>query len=529
MVSRPRIYAGHGVGTDAVQGKVSWVDVPLDQDPKRSSDSDEIASLANAISKVAFRTRDQARQAQPEVAAILEAIVMMLEDPMLWERALAHINNGSSAKDAIFAAVSSFRDEFGDEPLLAERIGDLEDLVTEVAKELSADRFKLIPVPGTVILTQRLSPTQAAELSKDVLGVITLSGSAFSHTAIILRARGIPAVLGCQEAASLRNDDQVLLDPLGNRVLLNSDQSMATRAIELRSVSNEPLMRVLANVDSVPEAVAASTSRAAGVGLFRTEVGYLNASALPSLDQQTADLVEILESAPAGEFVLRTFDFSGDKSAAYLDLKNGPGYQLLARYPDVVREQLLASKAASEKTNRGLSVMAPMIATASEALNFVAMCKQVGAFKIGVMVERESLIAELRKLAGKIDFLSVGTNDLAHEVLGVDRYEVAATSDHYWDPKVLGALKQISESAKRMGVHVGVCGESASDPVFSIVLAGLGYQQVSVSASMIGKVREALTAITIEKAQDLAQLALAAESAVSAKQLVQQKLLELGN
>ena len=529
MASQPKIFPGNGVGTEAIQGKVFRVDAAPEHVLTRSSDPEEIAALANAIARVASRTRGQALQARPDVAQILEAIVMMLEDPILWQRALREIQDGASAKDAIQSAVSTFKDEFLDEPVLAERLRDLEDLVQEVTKELAGKESKLVAKPGTVLLIQRLSPTEAAELSKEVLGVITLSGSAFSHTAIILRSRGIPAVLGCKAAANLKNDDQVLLDPLGNRVVFNSDSSMATRAITLSPVFEEPLMRVLANVDSVSEAVTASASKAAGVGLLRTEVGYLAARSLPSLNQQTADLSEIIESAPSGEFVVRTFDFSGDKGATFLNLQSGPGYQLLASFPELVHNQLLVARAAAEKTNRRLSVMAPLIATASEALEFVALCKEVGDFKIGVMVERKSLIAELDQLAGKIDFLSVGTNDLAHDVLGVDRYEAGVSADLYWDPRVLVALGQISDSARRMGVDAGVCGESASDPVFSIVLAGLGYHQVSVSAPMIGKVREALSAITIEKAQDLAQLALSAQSAVVAKQLVQEKLLELGN
>jgi phosphotransferase system enzyme I (PtsI) len=183
---------------------------------------------------------------------------------------------------------------------------------------------------------------------------------------------------------------------------------------------------------------------------------------------------------------------------------------------------------ARKETGREVWVMAPMIATASEAIEFAQLAKGSGDYKVGIMVETPAIAMALSDLAGKLDFISVGTNDLSQYLFAADRMNAGLGALlNPWQPALVRMLQVIASESEKAGISSGVCGESASDPAFAVVLAGLGFESVSASRSQVGAVRSALSAVTLEQAQEVAKVALAATTAEQCKSAVLDALATL--
>jgi phosphotransferase system enzyme I (PtsI) len=358
-----------------------------------------------------------------------------------------------------------------------------------------------------------------------VVGVITLKGGPTSHTAIICRSKSIAAVVSCPDAASLENGDRVLVDPVGDRVLVSDDESLATKSIEFVAVNSESLVPVRANIGSLEDAKAASETRANGVGLFRTELLYLSAKTEPTLEQQTASYTEILKAAPVGPIVVRTIDAGSDKPVPFLNMpeEENPslgvrGYRLIAEHRGFIEGQLKALESARIASGREVWVMAPMISTAEEAKAFSDLARSIGGYKVGIMVETPSIALIVDQLGGIVDFVSVGTNDLSQYLFAADRMNpsLGALLNH-WQPALIKSLARIASGAKTAGISSGVCGESASDPAFAVVLAGLGIESVSVSKSQVTAVHNALSSLSLADAKEVANAVLNQTTAEAAK------------
>ncbi|MEL0261453.1 MAG: putative PEP-binding protein, partial [Aquiluna sp.] len=282
-----------------------------------------------------------------------------------------------------------------------------------------------------------------------------------------------------------------------------------------------------------PSSSGAATTAAEGVGLFRTELLYLSSSSQPTVDSQSSSYAEILSAAPEGPIVVRTIDAGSDKPVPFLEMphEENPalgvrGYRLIGQHRQFILDQLIALEEARQKSGREVWVMAPMIALASEAAEFASLAREVGQFKVGIMVETPSIIFELAKLASVVDFVSVGTNDLSQYLFASDRMNPnLGAMLNPWQPALIAALEAIATEAKKVGIYSGVCGESASDPAFSVVLAGLGFDSVSSSRSQVGAVRTALSAISMEEAKAISEKVRMASTSDEAKSVA---LAELG-
>jgi phosphotransferase system enzyme I (PtsI) len=273
------------------------------------------------------------------------------------------------------------------------------------------------------------------------------------------------------------------------------------------------------------DAESASKTLADGVGLFRTELLYLSSSHEPSIEQQAKSYTEILKAAPEGPIVVRTIDAGSDKPVPFLNMpaEENPslgvrGYRLLANHREFVEGQLKALELAREESGREVWVMAPMIATVDEAKTFSDLARSLGKYKVGIMIETPSIALLVDQLAGVVDFVSVGTNDLSQYLFAADRMNpsLGALLNH-WQPALIKSLASIAKDAKLAGISSGVCGESASDPAFAILLAGLGFDSISVSRSQVDAVHNALSSLELEDAQKVAQDVLQARSAEQAK------------
>jgi phosphotransferase system enzyme I (PtsI) len=524
------ILSGLGVGLAPALGEVLVIEhsqlLPEWTKSTKSSDQ-EIEELKAAIAFVANQLDELGAKAGGTSAEIFEALKSLLEDDELFEVATSNISDGWSAAAAFGKAVDEFSELLKGDPTFDERVADFQDLSKRVQAKLAGIKLDLdLPTTGKIVLVgEDFSPADTAQFTDAVVGVVTLKGGPTSHTAIICRSRNIAAVVSCPGASELATGDKVLVDPVGDRVIVSDDVSLATQAITFVPIGANSLIPVRANIGSLDDAESASKTMADGVGLFRTELLYLSSSQEPSIQQQAKSYAEILKAAPEGPIVVRTIDAGSDKPVPFLNMpaEENPslgvrGYRLLANHREFVEGQLKALELARKESGREVWVMAPMVSTLEEAKTFTDLARAIGQYKVGIMIETPSIALMVDQLAGVVDFVSVGTNDLSQYLFAADRMNpsLGALLNH-WQPALIKSLSLIASDAKKAGIYSGVCGESASDPAFAILLAGLGFDSVSVSRSQVDAVHNALSSIEIADAQKVAQAVLRSSSAEQAK------------
>ncbi len=531
MSAKPgTILSGLGVGLSPALGEVLVVEhsqlIP-EWTKSTKTPEQEISELTDAISFVANHLDELGAKAGGTSAEIFEALKSLLEDDELLEVASSNIADGWSAAAAFGKAVDEFAELLKGDPTFDERVADFQDLSKRVQAKLAGIKLDLdLPTTGKIVLVgEDFSPADTAQFTDAVVGVVTLKGGPTSHTAIICRSRNIAAVVSCPSASELATGDKVLVDPVGDRVVVGDDVSLATQAINFVPIGATSLIPVRANVGSLDDAISASKTLADGVGLFRTELLYLSSSHEPSIEQQAKSYSEILKAAPEGPIVVRTIDAGSDKPVPFLNMpaEENPslgvrGYRLLADHREFVEGQLKALELARQESGREVWVMAPMIATVDEAKTFAELARSLGKYKVGIMIETPSIALLVDQLAGVVDFVSVGTNDLSQYLFAADRMNpsLGALLNH-WQPALIKSLAQIAKDAKQAGISSGVCGESASDPAFAILLAGLGFDSISVSRSQVDAVHNALSSLELLDAQKVAQEVRKATSAEAAK------------
>lgn len=526
--------SGLGVGSEAVQARVLWVKKQVAIfEPKRHSGDHraQLEILDTYLSRLESGPGFELLQRGAFEKEIFEGLAMLLQDPDLIAIARRQISAGWDAAGALYLAIDSYAELFAQDELLAQRLADLKEFAEFVTRDSTGEPagFSIPEIGRFVIVVEDLSVTDPSYFTKAVVGVISLRGGPTSHAALILRENSIPAVFGCHGARDLLDGQLVLVDPVGNRVLVDGNKYESTRPLSFTKVTAEPLIPVLANIGSLKDAVAAASSKASGVGLFRTELIYLEHRLRPSKPRQVLSYLDIFNAAPNGPITVRTIDPAEDKPVPFLKLsvqqEQDLGYLTLLHHRDFLVEQLESIEVARQQSGRQVLVMAPMIASSREAIEFAQLAGSIGEFEIGIMVETPSIAMAIRDLHGQLEFVSVGTNDLSQYLLKSDRLNPKPSGLlDYWHPELLGMLQKIALDSAEAGIQSGVCGESASDPTFAIVLAGLGFQSVSAAGSQVGMVRDALSAVDLQQARDTAQLALSQSSAESAKAAVLEAL-----
>ena len=524
------VLTGLGVGLNSSVGTVLRVaaHAALPAWTKTTNDATaEADTLRGAIASVAADLDRLGVKAGGTSAEIFEALKMLLEDDELFEVATENLADGWSAAAAFGMAVDTFAELLGGDAAFEERVADLQDLSKRVQASIAGVSMTLeLPETGNIVLVgDDFSPADTAQFTPAVIGVITIKGGPTSHTSIICRSRSIPAVVSVADASALDTGDEVLVDPVGDRVVVGGNVSLATQAIQFVAVSDEPIIDVRSNIGTLSDAEAAAKTSANGVGLFRTELLYLSEKTQPSVEQQTASYSAILAAAPAGPIVVRTIDAGSDKPVPFLHMgeEENPslgvrGYRLIHEHRSFIEDQLKSLEAARQATGREVWVMAPMIATVQEAQDFCDLARSIGKFKVGIMVETPSISVLVSDLKGIVDFVSIGTNDLSQYLFAADRMNPAlGTLLTPWQPGLIRTLARIADAGKVAGISVGVCGESASDPTFAVVLAGLGISSVSASPSQVDVVRTALSSVDVAKAKNVANRVLEATSPEAAK------------
>jgi len=514
--------------------------------PARVSDvAAETARAVSALDAVAAElTRRAGAARQPAAADVLLAQSMMAGDPVLREAVAEGVGAGMDAPHAIDTALAAHRAAFeAAGGYLAERATDLNDLRDRAVAFCLGRPMPGIPDPGHpfVLLARDLSPADTTGLDpRLVLALVTEEGGPTSHTAILARAAGIPAVVGCRDILAVEDGVLVCVDGATGRVEAGIDDArvVAVRAEQEREAARLAAFAgpgrtadgfhvpLLANIGTAAELAAAPDAE--GVGLLRSELLYLDRADPPGLDEQVAAYTAVLAEAAGRKVVVRTLDAGADKPLPFLGLPDEPnpalgmrGLRLARRGTDLLHQQLSAIAEAARGTDAEVWVMAPMVATVAEATTFVRACRAVGLPTAGVMVEVPSAALMAGELLTVVDFLSVGTNDLSQYTFAADRQcgQLADLLDP-WQPALLRLVAACARAGRDADKPVGVCGEAAADPDLAVVLAGLGVTTLSMSARAMPAVRAALASHDLADCQRLAGRAVAATDPAAARAVV---------
>ena len=500
------------------------------------------AALAEVVAELGRRAD---RAADATVAEVLRAEALMADDEELREAVRELVETGHEAPHAIDGAFAAFREVFAAAGgYLAERVADLDDLRDRAVAVLLGLPMPGVPSPGHpyVLIARDLAPADTADLDPEqVVGLITEVGGPTSHTAILARALGLPAVVACPGVLNLSDGTFVLLDGGSGRVEAGVAEDTAKAAMSRASevaaaaftltgpgrTSDGYAVKLLANVGSAKNVPAADEAHAEGIGLFRTELLFLDRAREPSHAEQVAAYREVFTAMAGRRVVIRTLDAGADKPLPFLHQDGEPnpalgvrGLRVARQRPRVLTAQLAAIAEARAETGADVWVMAPMVSTLAEASGFAAAVRDAGLPKAGVMIEVPAAALRAADLLRVVDFLSIGTNDLSQYTFAADRMcgDLADLLDP-WQPALLQLIGVCGEAGRGLGKPVGVCGEAASDPLLAPVLAGLGVTSLSMSPRAIGAVRAALAARTEADCRRLAALAVAAADPVEARKL----------
>ncbi|MET8220249.1 phosphoenolpyruvate--protein phosphotransferase [Streptomyces hirsutus] len=544
---------GVGVSHGVAIGEVRHMGTAVLEPPARQIPAEEAereqGRARKAVEAVAADLMARGNLAGGEAQAVLEAQAMMAQDPELMTDVERRIVESSTAERAVYDAFAAYRELLAAAgEYLAGRVADLDDVRNRIVARLLG-----VPMPGVpdsdepyVLVARDLAPADTALLDPTlVLGFVTEEGGPTSHSAILARALGVPAVVALPGAGELAEGTLIAVDGSTGEIFVNPSEEkkgqLEAAAAERRaalSASTGPgatadghTVPLLANIGGPADVPAAVEAGAEGVGLFRTEFLFLDDSKnAPSEEKQVAAYRQVLEAFPEGRVVVRVLDAGADKPLDFLTPADEPnpalgvrGLRSLLDHPEVLRTQLSALVKASEGLSVHLEVMAPMVADRADAKAFADACREAGLHaKFGAMVEIPSAALRARSILQEVEFLSLGTNDLAQYTFAADR-QVGAVSrlQDPWQPALLDLVALAAEAAKAEGKSCGVCGEAASDPLLASVLTGLGVTSLSMGAASIPYVRAALAKFTLAQCERAAAAARATDSAEEARRAAQ--------
>ena len=524
-------------GTPVVEGvafaPAAWVQrppLPPATAPELPEDQREEALTAfdHAAALVSEGLLKRAETAEAHAAEVLRMTSGLATDRG-WHRMVKKgIQSGVPAVQATVAATEKFIEMFEKAGgLMAERTTDLRDVRDRVIARLQGQPEPGIPVLDhpVVLLGDDLSPADTAGLSvKDYVAIVTLGGGPTSHTSIIARQLGIPCIVAARDLEQIPEGAEVLVDASVGSISMDVDRDQAIAMVEedrerverirlwqgpCRTQDGVPV-QLLANVQDGATAAVAAQGFAEGIGLFRTELLFLDTPTEPSIADQAASYAEVFKAFPNSKVVVRTLDAGSDKPVPFATLSEefNPalgvrGIRVSGHNEKLMFNQLDAiAVARKEYPDSEAWVMAPMISTIPEAEWFAGLCRERG-LKPGIMIEVPAAVVLIDKFMAVVDFVSIGTNDLTQYTMAADRMSphLAQYTDP-WQPAVLELIYQTAEAGQRLAKPAGVCGEAAADPLMACVLTGMGITSLSMASSALPSVGAQLAQVT--KAQCVA-------------------------
>ncbi|GAC68927.1 phosphoenolpyruvate--protein phosphotransferase [Gordonia soli] len=498
--------------------------------------------FADAAATVATRLRDRASASSGAAAEVLVATAALAEDRGWIGAANAAIGAGAPAEAAAIAATEKFTAMFTKlGGLMAERVTDLEDVRDRVLAVLTDTPEPGVPQPDrpSVLLADDLAPADTAGLDPAVIvALVTRLGGPTSHTAIIARQLGIPCIVAVSGLRAVSSGVPVLVDGSAGTLTVAPDETDARELVERSArraaevagwrgpgrTADGRSVAVLANVADGVSARAAVGHPVEGVGLFRTELAFLDRAQAPSVEEQTSLYREVIDAFGDRKVVIRTLDAGSDKPLGFVaqPAEANPalgvrGNRIVVSHPDIRTAQLDAIAAAARESGTSPWVMAPMIAGPADAAEFAAEVRARGLVA-GVMIEIPSAAILADAVLAEVDFVSIGTNDLTQYTMAADRMsaELAALTDP-WQPAVLRLIEMIGSAGIRAEKPVGVCGEAAADPLLACVLVGMGVTSLSSAPAASAAVGARLAQVDLDQCRAAADAALASSDPVAAR------------
>jgi phosphotransferase system enzyme I (PtsI) len=495
--------------------------------------------VVEAMAATATAYRRRALTVDGHRRDVLEATAVLVEDPLLIDAATTAIRErGLTPERAVWETVGrATNDYLAAGGALADRVTDLIDVRDRVIAALLGTEPPGLPERDApyVLVADDLAPADTVTLDPSrCLALVTEQGGPTSHTAIIARELGLPAVVGVAGATTIADGTLVLVDGDTGEVIVQPDaaaQATATGVITIppfvgpgRTADGHRVV-LSANVGAPREIARAVERGAEGAGLFRTEFCFLDRADEPSIDEQIEAYREVFAAFPGNRVVVRTLDAGSDKPLPFLTpiVEPNPvlglrGVRTAIRDPEVLERQLraIADAAAFEKTD--VAVMAPMISTLAETREFVARARGAGIASVGIMLETPAAAITAAELCTVVDFVSVGTNDLSQYTMAADRMSAAlAPLADPWQPALLRMIRLVGEATEASGTPMGLCGEAAADPDFAAMLVGLGATSLSMAARAIPTVGARLADVTLEQCRAAAAAACAADEPSAAR------------
>ena len=499
---------------------------------------DALARVAAELAAAAEELRATGRVAEAE---IFEANVLMAEDPAL-EADVRSLALEKPAAVALVEATERHASAIASIPdaLLAARATDIRTLGRRAAR-LAADQPEVSVVEGPVILLARdLGPADVLDLDlgSGICGIALADGSATGHAAIMARSLGVPMAVGLgTELLEAADGTQAILD--GDEGLLTLAPAPATQLdaeaghrrraaaqAALATVRTLPCettdgkrIRLLCNASTAAEGAAGVVAAAEGIGLLRTELSFLESRAWPGEEEHERALEPVFASMPTGVITVRTLDFGADKTPPFLAGIAERGLALTLAHPDALADQLGGILLAGR--GRDFRILLPLVTGPEHVLAVRALLEERAAAlgwsgglpPLGAMIETPEAASGAGEIAAVADFVSIGTNDLVQYTLGLDRDLPVASARAAADPAVLAHVASTVEAAHTAGRTVEVCGEAAGEPPLTVLLVGLGVDELSVSPSRLDEVRATVRAISREGAETASRAALAAGTA----------------
>ncbi|MBU1086710.1 MAG: phosphoenolpyruvate--protein phosphotransferase [Candidatus Omnitrophica bacterium] len=536
--------------------------------------SEEILRFEDALIKTRSEILDIQRKISREMgfehAEIFNAHLLVLEDRMLIEEVINKIKKEKvNVEYAFLRILKKYSDIFSkmDDEYLRERLMDIQDVGKRIIRNLLGKQKQSLKdlKENVIVVATNLSPSDTALMHKDkVIGFTTDMGGRTSHTAILARSSEIPAVVGLKTLTpNVNNGDIIIVDGNNGNVIINPTKLIIKKyqneqkkfiefEKELSRFKSLPAITIDgrsivigANIEFPEEVDSVLAHGAQGIGLYRTEYMYMNRTDLPSEQEHFLAYKKVAQCMKKNTVVIRTMDIGGDKFVSHLEVPNEMNPLMgsrairfcLAR-PDIFKTQLRGILRASVYGN--LKIMYPMISGLTELRQANEILKEVKQellkkqvpfdknIEVGIMIEVPSaaLIADI--LAKEVAFFSIGTNDLIQYALAVDRInEKIAYLYEPAHPAVMRLIKSIIDVGHNAGIWVGMCGEMAAEPVFAIVLLGLGLDEFSASPVSVPEIKKIIRSMSYEKAQEIAAKILTFDTAAKIQEYANTKLKEL--
>jgi phosphotransferase system enzyme I (PtsI) len=559
-----RTFQGIGVSPGVARGKICVYSIAEEVVPEYDVAADEVPKEIARFEQALIKTREQLHELQDRIASgigsnvpstILDVHLSITEDPALIDRVIYRLGEERKNVEFVFndvahqyvTTLSELPDEF-----MRERAADVQDVTRRIMRNLLGHDHRVLTnlPPNTIIIAHDLSPSDTTSLDRQhVSGFATDVGSHTSHTAIVARSIGLPAVVGMHNLSQHVHDGQsaildgysgtLIIEPTEQTLFIYGQLEVKRLGVKERLDSLHDLpaqtldghrMILSGNIELPNDVPGVLAVGAEGVGLFRTEFLYLNRKDFPTEEEQYEKYLEVARAVKPHSVIIRTLDIGGDKfhSEGMTPPEVNPflGFRAIRfclANVDIFEAQLRAILRASAEGN--VRIMYPMISGVGEVVQANEILRQVmhdlkkdgvpfdEQIHIGVMIEIPSAALTAEMIAPEVDFFSIGSNDLIQYTMAVDRVnEKVANLYEPTHPAILRLIRAVVEAAHNNGIWVGMCGEMAGEPLFAPLLLGMGIDELSAAAPSLPRVKEVIRRLTLREAQDLAAASLHANS-----------------